>query len=176
MSVTYNLRAEFSKDEILAALDEVSRPVEVAIWGSENHFNFGSSIRTCHNFLARRLWGIDLAHEKPYYKKAAMTALQYYKASIALCSSERFLDQTKGRNIVAFERREDIDGQDLRRFSYPDNPILLFGSEKFGIPDNLLERANHVVTIPNDGLVLDLNVATAVGIGLYDWLTKWSMK
>lgn len=176
MAVSHNIRGEFSRQEILDALDDVIHPVEVAIFDSQNYFNFGCSIRTCHNFLVRRLWGVDLADGDAYYKKAAMTARTWMKSRIALRSSDDFLKETEGRNIIAFERREDLGTKDIRTFQYPKDPILLFGSEKTGISDRLLARADHVVSIPMYGFVLDHNVSVAVGIALYDWINKHTRK
>lgn len=176
MAVSHNIRQEFSKEEILETLDEIAHPIEVAIFDSQNYFNFGGAIRTCHNFLVRRMWGVDLTGGDPYYKRAAMTARPWMKQNINFVSSDQFLEQTEGRNIVAFERRENLDSIDIRCFKYPDNPIFLFGSEKTGVSDRLLSRANHVVSIPMFGFVLDHNVSVAIGIAVYDWIAKSSRK
>lgn len=171
MAVTYDIRKEFLKDEVLQTLSEIAHPVEVAVWGSENSFNFGAIIRTCHNFLVRKMYAIDMDW---YYKKAAMTALQWQKQNINMMSSEEFLRGTTNRNIIALERRENLDTQDIRCFEYPENPILLFGSEKTGVPEELLQSAKNIVSIPVCGFVLDYNIATACGIVLYDWYSKYT--
>jgi tRNA G18 (ribose-2'-O)-methylase SpoU len=171
MAVLYDPKNEFLKDEILEALAEIRNPFEIAVFGSENSFNFGAIIRTSHNFLSKRLWGVDVSW---YYPKAAMTARQWEKQNIHLVSIDEFLVQNKDRNIVAFERKNDLDSKDLRTFIYPENPILFFGSEKTGVPNAILAKAHSVVSIPVQGFVLDYNVATAAGIACYDWLLKHS--
>ncbi|MFO0807314.1 MAG: tRNA (cytidine(34)-2'-O)-methyltransferase [Gemmataceae bacterium] len=57
---------------------------------------------------------------------------------------------------------------------YRDGDCLLFGSESKGLPDSLLERyAAEAVTIPMPtGKVRCLNLATAVGIVLYEALRQ----
>lgn len=170
----------FTLEEINETLNELRRPVEVAVWSSENYYNFSAIIRTSHNFLVSKIWGIDLRdpehpYGKPFYKKAAMTALKWEKKNIFLRSSEEFLEETKDRNIIACERRESLDTEDIRGFKYPDNPILLFGSEKFGVPDHLLKRANHIVSIPVGAFVTDHNISVAAGIFLYDHFNKESL-
>jgi tRNA (cytidine/uridine-2'-O-)-methyltransferase len=57
---------------------------------------------------------------------------------------------------------------------YRDADCLLFGSESKGLPDTLLERyAENAVTIPMPGGgVRSLNLATAVGIVLYEALRQ----
>ena len=178
MAVTFKVEDCFLPEEILETLNEIAQPVEIAVWNTTNYFNFGALIRTCHNFAVRKMWGIDLWRDpdqpltKPYYKKAAMTTLKWMKQNIHCVSTEDFLSQTEGRNIVAFERREELETRDIRGFSYPENPILLFGCEQGGIPDDLLERANSVVSIPVMGFCLDFNLSQAAAIALYDWTLK----
>jgi tRNA (cytidine/uridine-2'-O-)-methyltransferase len=58
--------------------------------------------------------------------------------------------------------------------AYQENDCLLFGSESRGLPGFFLERhREHVVRIPMPaGRVRSLNLATAVGIALYEALRQ----
>jgi tRNA (cytidine/uridine-2'-O-)-methyltransferase len=58
--------------------------------------------------------------------------------------------------------------------AYQEGDCLLFGSEGRGLPPALLERhAGRIVTIPMPaGKVRSLNLATAVGIALYEALRQ----
>ena len=60
------------------------------------------------------------------------------------------------------------------RLSYRDDDCLLFGSESKGLPAGLLTRySDTAVTIPMpSGNVRSLNLATAVGIVLYEALRQ----
>jgi tRNA (cytidine/uridine-2'-O-)-methyltransferase len=62
------------------------------------------------------------------------------------------------------------------RAVYQDGDCLLFGSEARGLPESLLERyAEQTLTIPMPGgKVRSLNLATAVGIALYEALRQVS--
>ena len=104
------------------------------------------------------------------YEKATMGTHKY--ENIVKDSIDDFMQFSAGRNIVAFERRHDLQTTDIRNFEYPENPILLFGSEKFGVPDILLERATNIVHIPQFGIHNDMNLSVAVGIVLYDFINK----
>lgn len=162
--------SDFSKEEIKEILDEVRHPFEVAIHSSENHFNFGAIVRTGHSFLCRKFWMVDFTK---FYKRAAMGTHKW--EHIDKCTMHEFLKLNAGRNIVAFEKREGVKSVDIQGFEYPDNPILFFGSEKFGVPDEILERA-QVVTIPLYGVHNDLNVAMAAGIAMFDYISKELIK
>lgn len=161
------------KEEVIETLDSCRRPVEIAVYGSKNYFNFGSILRLGHGFMVGGYYAIDIPD---YYKKAAMTANKWEKSHIKKVSIEGFLEQTVGRNIVAFEKRDTLpkENTDLRFFDFPENPILLFGAEDFGIPEELLWRANSIVTIPVLGLTHDQNVANVCAIALYAWDCQYS--
>lgn len=159
--------SSFSVEEVKSALDEVRHPVDIAVWSLDNYFNFGSIVRTSHNFLVRNIYAVDLPK---YYRKADMGARKY--ETITKINLETFLSIMDTRNVVAFERRANLETQDLRTFVWPSEPILFFGSEKTGVPDEVLQKAHSVVSIPMFGVHNDHNVSIACGIGLYDFVNK----
>jgi RNA methyltransferase, TrmH family len=71
----------------------------------------------------------------------------------------------KGRPLIAI----DPDGEELDIDSIPSNAILAFGSERAGLSDELLARADKRVRIPMASAVSSLNLATAVAVVLYAW-------
>ena len=158
---------DFSLDEIRSALDDVRHPFEVAVYGSENYHNMGSIVRTCHSFLCAKIWQIDFGD---FYKRATMGTHKF--ETIEPLTLAEFLTATIDRNIVVLERNPDLQMQDIRGFHYPDRPILFFGSEKFGVPAQVIEVAENIVTIPMYGLHNDLNLAVAAGIAIYDFVSK----
>jgi tRNA (cytidine/uridine-2'-O-)-methyltransferase len=60
------------------------------------------------------------------------------------------------------------------RADFADGDCLLFGSESRGLPETVLDRyADRLLTIPMSGKVVrSLNLATAVGIALYEALRQ----
>lgn len=55
----------------------------------------------------------------------------------------------------------------------PDGAVLVFGNETVGMPDRILEKhPERCYRIPMRGDVSSLNLATAVGIVLYDVLRQ----
>jgi tRNA (cytidine/uridine-2'-O-)-methyltransferase len=64
-------------------------------------------------------------------------------------------------------------GQLLWDADIPDGSCLVFGNEASGMPDRILEKhPDRVYRIPMTGPVRSLNLATAVGIVLYDVLKQ----
>lgn len=170
MTAAPNL-SDFTKTEIKDVLNEIRHPFSVAVWGSENYFNAGATIRICHNFLVKEIFLIDCP---AIYERASMGCEKY--ENIIKIDLECFMKTTKNRLIVAFERRRDLDSESLMNFKWPLNPILLFGSEKSGIPLELLKRANYLVCIPQYGIHNDFNLANAISIGVYDFMSKFTKR
>jgi RNA methyltransferase, TrmH family len=63
----------------------------------------------------------------------------------------------------------DPDGEDLRPKLLPAHAILAFGSERQGLSEELLDRADALVRLPMREGVSSLNLATSVAALLYAW-------
>jgi TrmH family RNA methyltransferase len=70
--------------------------------------------------------------------------------------------KSRGYTIYAL----DMNGESYKQaqIKKQDNVVLLFGSESHGIASELLELADHVLTIPRTGNAESLNVGIAVGV------------
>lgn len=171
MSAPY---ADYVKSEdkqfIKDTLNEVRSPFEIGIFGSENYFNLGSILRTGHSFLVNKYHVICCP---AFYAKAAMTARPYEEERmIHYTSIDGFVESCRDRNIISVEKDEELESVDIRAFQYPENPIIVLGSEKYGIPKEILKASKSVVSIPMLGLVHSFNVACAASIVCYDWYHK----
>jgi len=71
--------------------------------------------------------------------------------------------QTGGRPLIAI----DPEGADLRPAELPPRAILAFGSERYGLSDELLAGADARLAIPMRAGVSSLNLATAVAAVLF---------
>ncbi len=71
--------------------------------------------------------------------------------------------RTPGRDLVAF----DPAGEPLVPDEFPAAAVLAFGSERDGLSDELLARAQRRVALPMSPGVSSLNLATAVAATLY---------
>jgi tRNA (cytidine/uridine-2'-O-)-methyltransferase len=82
-----------------------------------------------------------------------------------------FADAKPGRRVVCVTTHAD---RPYTRYAFRDGDALLFGSESRGLPDEVRERyAADAVMIPMPtGHVRSLNLATAVGIVLYEALRQ----
>ena len=164
-----------TKAEIVGVLNEVRHPVDIAIYASGNYFNIAGIIRTAHSFLIRKIYLVDVEHPKDsFYEKGTMGSHKY--ENIVNIDLDNFLKEVKEhhRNVVAFERRPGIlTTTSSWTFVYPKDPILVFGSEKNGVPDEIIKVSKSVISIPMFGLNNDLNIAHSASIAMYDWISKF---
>ncbi|GAA2916395.1 TrmH family RNA methyltransferase [Streptomyces thioluteus] len=63
----------------------------------------------------------------------------------------------------------DADGDDIRSVPFPDDSVLVFGSERHGVSEELRGRADRVVSLPMRSGVSSYNLATSVGMALFHW-------
>ncbi len=63
----------------------------------------------------------------------------------------------------------DPEGEELRPDRLPPRAVLAFGTERHGISEELLERADGRIAIPMREGVSSLNLATSVAVALYSW-------
>jgi len=158
-----------SNDALKELLSQCRVPLSVAVYGSENYFNMGAIVRLCHGFLVNTIYAVDCPK---HYRRADMGTRKY--ENIVRLSQAEFLEQTRDHNLVCFENREGLPANDLRTFEYPERPIMVFGSEKDGVPGGILLFAHSIVAIPMFGVHNDHNVGVAAGMALYDYSVKKS--
>jgi tRNA G18 (ribose-2'-O)-methylase SpoU len=127
----------------------------------------GAIIRVAHSFLARE---IILIGDAPYYEKASM-GMEKYESIVRVPSDEAFLELVGTRPMWAVEKdAATLNVHAVERF--PESVVLLFGSERFGVPASLLERAAVIIGIPIYGVNHSLPLAIAAGIVMNEWARR----
>lgn len=63
----------------------------------------------------------------------------------------------------------DPEGEDIRAVDLPDDALVVFGSERHGVSDELRARARALVSLPMRPQVSSYNLATSVGMALFHW-------
>jgi TrmH family RNA methyltransferase len=88
----------------------------------------------------------------------------HYALPVIRLSSPAALEGTS-RPLLAL----DPDGEDLDPTALPPEAILAFGTERDGLSDELLRRADGRLRIPMRKGVSSLNLATSVAAVLFAW-------
>lgn len=153
-----------SPEAVREALAPLRHDFSVALWACENAFAVGAIVRVAHNFLARE---ILIVGDEPWYAKASM-GMEKYETIAKVADEEAFFARVAGRPLWCFEK--DHARRSLHAVTaFPRDVVLVFGSERFGIPKRVVERADDVIAIPIYGVNHSLPVAVAAGIAMAEW-------
>ncbi len=68
-----------------------------------------------------------------------------------------------GKKVIVF----DPEGEPMDKKSIPEDSILVFGSERGGVSEQIKSQADEIISIPMKPGVSSLNLATSVAVGLY---------
>jgi tRNA G18 (ribose-2'-O)-methylase SpoU len=165
--VALNPPLNATPEEVRDALAPLRNDFSVALHAAENPFAVGAVIRVAHSFLARE---IILIGEAPYYEKASM-GMEKYETITRLESDDAFLAYVGERPLWCVEKEaatKAVPSID----AFPKNIVFLFGSERFGIPKHLVERADQTIGIPIYGVNNSLPLIVAAGIVMHEWARR----
>jgi len=157
-------------DAILAHLDKKRHNFSVLCCNLANDFNIATVIRNGNAFLAKE---IIIYGSKQFDRRGTVGTHKY--SHIRHFAEDKFDDlkeYIKDNEIVAVDNIESSIPVDSFDWSINKHTIICFGQEQIGIPQNVLDLANHVVYIQQYGSVRSLNVGTASGIAMYDYCKK----
>ena len=141
--------SEIDLNTNIVALEEINDPG-----------NLGTIIRLCDWFGIKNIIcssnSVDCFN--PKVVQASMGSI--CRVNISYMDFQKLLDG-KNYNTVA----ADLEGQNLKDFTFSENQIIFFGSESNGFSKKLSSQIDHKITIQryNDN-VESLNLATSVGI------------
>lgn len=156
--------------EIRNELDRLRGPLRIAVQRSKNPFNVGAIIRVAHSFLVREIF---LIGEEPYYERASM-GMEKYENITRMAREEDFLARVRADQltIVAVEKDHPrVAG--LWSYAFPEQPVLVFGSENQGVSAEILRHAEAVVAIPMFGINHSYPVSVAAGIVMAEWARRY---
>jgi tRNA G18 (ribose-2'-O)-methylase SpoU len=158
---------DYTPEEVRSLLRPLRNGMSVAVYSAQNAFAVGAIIRVAHSFLARE---IILIGESPWYEKASM-GMQRFEDVVVLRDEDAFFEHTNGRPLWAIEK--DHAKQSLYDVAaYPEDVVLVLGSERAGLPPVVLDRADTVLGIPMYGINHSFPLAVAAGIVLSDWARR----
>ena len=145
----------------LASLLANPAPVPlVLLENPRNLFNIGAAVRAA---AAAGAAGVLNTGNLDPWKPAALTTGVGLQYAVPVARTAGL--PTCDRPLVAV----DIGGDPLPDFRIPDRALLAFGTERQGLTRELLDAADHRVSIPMENGVSSLNLACSVAVVLYHW-------
>jgi tRNA G18 (ribose-2'-O)-methylase SpoU len=154
-------------EAVREALAPLRNDFSVALLAPGNAFAVGATIRVAHSFLAREVFVVGAGG---WYEKASM-GMEKYETVVRVPDADGLRRATAGRPLWVVER--DRARRSLYEVgAFPPGVVLVFGSERFGVPGELLDAADDVVAIPIYGVNNSLPVTVAAGIVMHEWARR----
>ena len=149
--------------------------MEISLFEPRIPQNTGSIARTCaaFNITLNLIEPLGFKLDDKYLKRAGLDYWHLMKI-INYQNFDVFKKAKKNNRVVSFSKKNGIY---LHDFEFQMNDILLFGREDNGLPDQIIEKCEALVSIymPNKASELNnnigvrsLNLSVACGIALYE--------
>ena len=132
----------------------------IGIYHVKSGVNVGTLWRSAYQLGASGVFTIG----RRYSRQASDTcnATAHMPLRHFLSMSDMLKNRPKGARIVAVE----MEGTPLSYFSHPEQAIYLLGAEDHGLPEKILQRCDHIVSL-NSIRTPSFNVAVAGSVVMY---------
>jgi tRNA G18 (ribose-2'-O)-methylase SpoU len=172
-----NVRDEFkgmSRDEIRQALESKRNNLMFAFHNAIRDFNFSALIRICNAFACE---GVMYSGFRKFDPRGAVGTIHYeniqhFVTPGLLGTAIDYYRFDLGYDFVVAESDEYEKSEMLPDFQWNPKTILMLGEESVGVPQEYIDAADRIVSIPQIGSVRSLNVASAGHILAYDYMIK----
>lgn len=152
-------------DEIKYNLDTNRADFTSVFLNMTHDFNKSVGVRNHNAFAGKHVWFIG---RRQWDKRGAVGTYHYEDIHYA-ANWEIFLEQKPDGPIICVDNVDGYRHRHLGSFDMPKNSIFVYGEEKEGIPRDILNSADYVLSIPQFGSVRSLNVSVASGIIMYEY-------
>lgn len=168
----------WTTEAIKADLDTKRHNFTVIASNLGNDFNIATLIRNSNAFLAKEVW---IYGNKQYDRRGTVGTHNYmnFRHVKTIDNIKTELNNLKDQHDICVVGMDNISTEkrivvplSYYSWSKTKHTVMIFGQEQIGIPDELLDLCDYVVSIPQYGSVRSLNVGTASGIAMYDYCSK----
>jgi len=133
-------------------------------------FNVGSIFRSADGAGSIEkiyLCGMTTPIDNPKLEKTALGATEMIDSE-HYDTTQEALTELRERNIPIFSVELTDDAQDFQKVEYPKELALVFGHEKNGVDEEILQESDKKIFVPMRGKKESLNVANCASIVLYE--------
>ena len=140
----------------------------VAMIRTKHWNNAYSVMRTANGLGFDYVYLVDLVMGKPPRMNRRKIDLGRHPHDMfELLTMEVFMEKiVPNYNVVSMELTDDA--QELPRFEWPENPLIVVGPENGNVPEDILEKGQQV-KVPMPRVVNCFNVTCAASIAMWDY-------
>lgn len=147
------------------------QPLRLVLDQVRSAYNVGALFRTADAVAVERLLLLGYTPHPPHpqVEKTSLGATSYVPWEHRE-SADGLLEELArdGYQLVALETGPDAT--DIWDFSWPEKTALVVGNEVEGVSPALMAACEHKISLPMLGYKASLNVTTALGIAMYEFV------
>jgi len=150
-------------------------PVVVVLDNVRSLHNIGSIFRSADAFLVKAIYLCGISATPPHreIEKTALGATESVTWKYFKTPAEA-IDELKadGYSVFAIEQAEG--GVEMHKFLIEEKKYaLVFGHEINGVGNDVMEKADGAIEIPQSGTKHSLNIAVCAGLVLWEFFKKF---
>jgi 23S rRNA (guanosine2251-2'-O)-methyltransferase len=166
---------ELGRKSLDAFKEEKKTPIVLVLDNVRSMHNVGSAFRSSDAFLVERIWLCGITASPPHreIEKTALGATASVSWAYASETSEAIQKLKEEDYIIcAFEQADK--SEKLHEFQPVQGQkyALVFGNEVFGVEENVVAAADHVIELPQLGTKHSFNISVTIGMALWDFAVK----
>jgi tRNA G18 (ribose-2'-O)-methylase SpoU len=148
-------------------------PIVVVLENIRSAYNVGSVFRTSDAFLLESIYICGYTAYPPHkeIKKTALGAEETVEWKYFKKTNEA-IEELRKENYRIFSIEQAVNSHPLQRMEIKKNEKLaiIFGNEVTGVEQSTIELTDGCIEIPQLGMKHSLNIATAVGVVLWEMI------
>ena len=161
--------SSWTEEMINSDLRATAFPFAACMEQIDGDFNIGTVIRNANAFNAKQVF--YYGPRKKIDRRGAVGTYKYVDLNY-LSSLEEVLNLKKDYTIIGVDC---IPGSvSMETFEWPENTLMFFGEEGRGLSEEVCGICDKIVHITQYGSVRSLNVGTASGIAMFDFVRKFN--
>jgi len=144
--------------------------IHVVLDNLRSAFNVGSIFRSSDGAGSVEkiyLCGITSPIDNPKLEKTALGSLEFINSEHYDTTLDA-IEELKEQNVPIYSVELTDDSENFQEIEYPDEFALVFGHEKKGIDEEILDISDKIISLPMRGKKKSLNVANTASIILYE--------
>lgn len=166
---------ELNRASVSEFKEQDKLPIVVVLDNVRSMHNVGSIFRTCDGFAVEQVCLCGITGQPPHreIEKTALGATQsinwtYYTDPVQAVMQLR----NDGYTIIAIEQAEnsimlnDFEADKSKKYA------LIFGNEVNGVSDEVMQKIDACIEIPQFGTKHSFNIVVSAGIVLWDFFGK----
>ena len=168
-----NVRDKFKQQSIVEIKEQLpTSDLHIVFMNVAGDFNKSTGVRNAAFFNAA---SVTMVGKRRWDKRGAVGAWNYIPVNhMSLADFPawfNFMQNHQFYYMIAIENNRP-DTVSIHDFPFPRKSVVLFGEEGAGLPDNIIDMCNVTVEIPGKGVMRSLNVGTASGIVMYEYMVQ----